>query len=456
MDTFAIIRRLLHVALPILLSSLVGLFAPLVSVAIVGRDSAASLYILGLYLPLSFLQTYINESLRVSAVAFSSRAAGSGNMAALARQLRGLLALAAAIYLVLATGFWLVGKQLMALDGVPSEQQSVAYAFMQLSIGVGIPAVVSMCMMSMLYGIGQTYRVTVATVVGIAASILLTLIFVIWCNLGLFALPLASLITSSATIAWATFALAQGGVVSFPGSVTRGGAENAVDGVSDGRFWTCWPQIYRISMPVFVGYLALVAYSLLFTYLLSLFSPDDIAGFGVAYRIQNLVLMPGIALGVALAINVNRVVAAHEEDQVYRFLSTALTVSFSVFVGLAAVVFAGRELLPALITTDPSVVAAASHYLAYLGPALVALGPLLTLLIYFEETGNGLRSLIFNATTLGAQLVLAFAVAEAYHSLDLVYRVVALSDLATLLFIVYELDRAKRLRGYQVGVLDAI
>ena len=82
MDSLAIIRRLLHVALPILLSSVVGLFAPLVSVAILGRENPASLYILGLYLPLSFLQTYVNESLRVSAVAFSSRAAGQRQYAA--------------------------------------------------------------------------------------------------------------------------------------------------------------------------------------------------------------------------------------------------------------------------------------------------------------------------------------------------------------------------------------
>ena len=298
-------------------------------------------------------------------------------------------------------------------------------------------------MMSMLYGIGQTYRVTVATILSIAASIGLTLIFAIVCDFGLYSLPLSSLITSIATIAWATLALGRRGVVSFPRQLP-------------GRFWSSWPQIYRISMPVFVGYLALVAYSLLFTHLLSLFSPDDIAGFGVAYRIQNLVLMPGIALGVALAINVNRLVAAHEERQVYRFLSTALAISFGVFAGLAGVVFVGRDALVALVTNDQSVVAAASHYLAYTGPAYVALGPLLTLLIFFEETGNGLRSLIFNASSLGVQLVLAFAVADVYHSLDLVYRVVALSDLAIVLYIIYELDRAKRLRGYQVSVLDAV
>ncbi len=443
MDSLAIIRRLLHVALPILLSSVVGLFAPLVSVAILGRENPASLYILGLYLPLSFLQTYVNESLRVSAVAFSSRAAGSGNMQPLGRQLQGLVILAAGIYLILAIGFWLTSKQLMALDNVPSDQESVAYSFTQVSIAVGVPAVVSMCMMSMLYGIGQTYRVTVATILGIAASIGLTLIFAIVCDFGLYSLPLSSLITSIATIAWATLALGRRGVVSFPRQLP-------------GRFWSSWPQIYRISMPVFVGYLALVAYSLLFTHLLSLFSPDDIAGFGVAYRIQNLVLMPGIALGVALAINVNRLVAAHEERQVYRFLSTALAISFGVFAGLAGVVFVGRDALVALVTNDQSVVAAASHYLAYMGPAYVALGPLLTLLIFFEETGNGLRSLIFNASSLGVQLVLAFAVADVYHSLDLVYRVVALSDLAIVLYIIYELDRAKRLRGYQVSVLDAV
>jgi Na+-driven multidrug efflux pump len=419
------------------------LFAPLVSTAILGRDNTSSLYILGLFLPLSFLQTYINESLRVSAVAFSSRAAGSGDMRLLTQQLQSLLLLATGIYLVLAIGFWLLGRRLMALDAVPADQESLAYSFTLLNIVVGIPAVVSMCMMSMLYGIGRTYSVTVATLLGVGVGLLLTLLLVIWARLGLLALPLATLITSCATIAWAGFALAERGVASFPTCVPR-------------QFWTWWPRIYRISAPVFVGYLALVAYSLLFTHLLSLFTPADIAGFGVAYRIQTLVLMPGIALGVGLAINVNRLVAAHEEYQAYRFQSTALKISFMLFVGLGGAIVVGRRFFPALVTTDQSVIAAAAHYLGYMGLAYFALGPLLTLLIFFEETGNGLRSLVFNASSLGAQLLLAFGVAEVYHSLDLVYRVVAGSDLFIVLYIVYELLRAKRLTGYQISVLDAV
>src|SRR5438270_2135483 len=87
MDRLLIVRRLVHVALPILLSSLVSLFAPLINTAIVGRDQPVYLYVLGIFLPIVFLQLSINESLRVSAVAFSAQCAGNGNVALFRRRL---------------------------------------------------------------------------------------------------------------------------------------------------------------------------------------------------------------------------------------------------------------------------------------------------------------------------------------------------------------------------------
>ena len=71
-----IIRKLVKIAAPILFSSLVNLFIPLINAAIIGQYNAAYLYVLGIYLPIAFLQTSLNESMRVSAIVFSSQAEG--------------------------------------------------------------------------------------------------------------------------------------------------------------------------------------------------------------------------------------------------------------------------------------------------------------------------------------------------------------------------------------------
>ena len=113
-------------------------------------------------------------------------------------------------------------------------------------------------------------------------------------------------------------------------------------------------------MPVFAGYLILFVHSVLFNRLLALFAPSDVAGFGVAYRIQNIVLMPAIAIGIALAIHVNRIVAARRHEHTYRYISTAMGLSLAVFATLSGVVFVAREPLARLVTGDAAVIASAT------------------------------------------------------------------------------------------------
>ena len=436
-----IARRLMQVALPILASSLVGLFALLINTAIIGRGAPAGLYVLGIALPISFLQMSINESLRVSAIAFSSQAAGSSNLELLRRRLRGLLVLAVLIHLLLALAFQLGHGWLMSAYQIPAAQQSIVYSFILLNISTGALVALSISMMSSLYGLGQVFWVTLVTMLGFAANILVTFVLVYWGGWGVYALIVSTLLTSGVTIGWAALSLRR---------------REALEPLSSRwlwRFWEHWPAIYAISMPVFAGYLILFVHSVLFNRLLALFAPSDVAGFGVAYRIQNIVLMPAIAIGIALAIHVNRIVAARRHEHTYRYISTAMGLSLAVFATLSGVVFVAREPLARLVTGDAAVIASASQYLQYMGPAYLVLGPLLTMLIFFEQTGNGIRSLVFNAVGFAVQLALAFYVARTYHSLTLVYEAIALSYLVSAMYILYELARSKRLDGQQISLI---
>jgi Na+-driven multidrug efflux pump len=442
-DRMLIVRRLAHVALPILLSSLVSLFAPLINTAIVGRDQPVYLYVLGIFLPIVFLQLSINESLRVSAVAFSAQCAGNGNVALFRRRLGSLVVLGVAIYVPLAVCFWLTHDRLIDLYAVPVEHRSLTYGFIQLNLLVGALVVVSITMMSALYALGDVYRVTTVTIVGFVANVALTWCFVVLGHWGAYALVAATLVTAPTTILWAASRLAKRGVLRMPS------AESAT------RVWGHWQEIARISLPVFSGYLVLFLNSVLFTRLLALFSPTEVAAFGVAYRVQNIVLMPAIAIGIGLAIHVNRMVAAHQADRAHDFITTALATCLAVFVCLAAIIFPARDALVGLIIGDPSVVASASLYLAYMAPAYVIEGPLLALLVFMEETGNGMRSLIFNALAFGIQLGGAFYLAQTFHSVELVYQFMALSTALAAPYILYEIVRSRRLNGEQLSAVSS-
>jgi Na+-driven multidrug efflux pump len=329
----------------------------------------------------------------------------------------------------------------MAAYQVPPPDRGVTAVFIVSNLLLGAAVVLSINMMSTLYGLGNAYSVTVVTVAGFALNVGLTAFLVTFMDFGLYALLVSTALNAVLTIAWAAFKLARHGVLG-PASLDW-----------QQQLWRYCREINALSLPVFAGFLILFVQTSLFNRLLALFSPVDVAAFGVAFRIQSMVIMPAIAMGIALAFHVNKLAVSHEHGQVHRFLTTSMGISVGVFMVLGGLVFVGREALPNLITQDPAVVAGASRYLSYMGPAYAALGPLLTLLIFFEETGNGLRSLTFNALAVVIQLTLAFALASTYHSLDLIYQVIAASYGVALVYIAYELARTRRLPARQISRL---
>jgi Na+-driven multidrug efflux pump len=439
MNRTLIVRQLALVALPILLSSLTGLLVPIVNAGVLARDATTNLYVLGIFLPISFLQSSLYESLRVAAIAFAARGSGSGNMYGLRQRLQALLALGPIILALLAAAFWIGRDAFLTVYQVPVEEQGITATFIAANLLFGGLVVVSINMMSALYGLGRAYSVTFVTIAGFALNVGLTALLVAVTRLGLYALLVSTFTSATLTIAWAGFQLARRGALGWPGL-------EWLDGLRQH-----FREISALSLPVLAGFLILFVQTSLFNRLLAQFSPADVASFGVAFRIQSMVLMPAIAMGIALAYHINRLAASAEHGEVHRFLSTSICVSLSIFVAMAALVFLGREALPRLVTQDADIVDGASRYLSYMGPAYAVLGPLLTLLIFFEETGNGLRSLSFNAVSVAIQLTIAFALVARFHSLDLVYQVIAASYCIALAYIGYELRRTRRLPVQQIS-----
>lgn len=420
------------IAVPILLSTVVSLVAPLVNAAIVGHGRAGDLYVLALVLPVVLLLNSVNESLRVSSVAFSSQASGDGNLRAFRSRLRGLLIIGVTINLSIALVFLVGHRQFMTIYAVPEIHQGTVFRFMQLSILTGTLLGVSMLLMSSLYGFRQVRAVTVVTVIGLGGNVAINAALVPWA--GIWSLPIATTVSAGATIIWAARRLSALGVLPGTKDVTVPLAVAA-------------RQIRQISLPVCFGYLLIFADSLLFTKLLAHYSPTEVAGFGAAYRIQDVALIPAVAIGIGLAVNVNRMVAAGDPQDVTRYLSTTIRFGFALFAVIALVTFTGRDLISGWMTGDQEVAQAAAGYLLYIAPAYAAFGPLLILSVLLEETGNGFRALTFNVGLTAGQLLIAWSLVVAGRPIGEVLLAVALTYLAAIAFIVHELARGRRLGG---------
>lgn len=428
-----VLGPVLAIAVPVLLSSLAALLAPVLNIAVIGRHDAAYLYPLALAVPVILLQNAVNESLRVASVAFAAQASGSGDLDGYARRQRAVLCIGVAVNLVLAALFLVGHRFFLDLFAVPADRRALAYAFIQVNILVGTLLMVSVALMSSLYGLRQVRAVTVGTVVSLGAGVLLTAVLVTW--LGLFALPLSTACTATVTAAWASRRLARCGVRPWSRIGLRG------------PVLASWRAVRSISGPVSLGYLLLFGNGLVLTRILAGYAPDTVAGYGVAYRIQNLALMPAIALGVGLGITVNRLAAQRQGERVGRSVSAALGLSAVLFAVVGLACWWARDACAGLLTGDPAVARAAAAYFAWLAPAYLIAGPLLMLSIFLEETGNGLRALVVNTGLSACQLGAAAVLAATGHPVSHVYLAIAVAYLPAGAFLVHELLRARRLGG---------
>ncbi|WP_395375200.1 MATE family efflux transporter [Marinicella sp. W31] len=429
-----IFMRIYSVALPILASSLVGLIALFINMGFIGQDNAFNLYIMGILLPISFIVMSLNESLRVSSIAFASQASGDKKFNLFNDRLVTLILVSLAMYVLLNVLFYLIQQPFLSMYKVEPQHQLFIGKFILHNLMVGVLAAVSMLCMSSLYGLGYAHSVSIISILSFAFNVALTYVFVFHLKYGIYSIIYSTLISSTIVLAIALIWLKNIGAISYF-KVSSSAVQKAVI------------KIRNISLPVLAGYGVMFMHVLVFNKLLAMFGPNDIAGFSVSHRLQNIALMPAIATGIAIAIHVNRLRSNNAADLSPSYIKTGVLSSFAIYFLISFVIFTFRESLIGLITSDADVIAAASKYLYYIGPTYFILGPLLVLLIFFEQTGKGVRSLIFNMLSFGLQLGVAFYVAYKYQSLDLVYTIIAAGYLITLFYIFYELRRSRQYYG---------
>ncbi|MGH8688138.1 MAG: MATE family efflux transporter [Burkholderiales bacterium] len=162
------------------------------------------------------------------------------------------------------------------------------------------------------------------------------------------------------------------------------------------------------------------------TGLVGRYGTDAIAGYGLASRLDYLLIPLLFALGTASLTMVGTNVGAHQHERARRIAWTAALVSALAVgaIGLVAALF--PQAWMHLFSRDPAVVAAGVAYLRRVAPLYVVFGAGLSL--YFSSQGAGRMAWPFAAgiVRLGALVGLA---AWAAGSLEALYWVVALTYL---------------------------
>ena len=169
------------------------------------------------------------------------------------------------------------------------------------------------------------------------------------------------------------------------------------------KIQTAWKNILQISIPTALS-LSIIPLSMGFiTNLIASYGNFAVAGFGIALRIENLILVPIIALSTVIIVFVGQNWAALNYSRVNR--SLALSFQFSLFWGIIIAVLFGlsSKTITNIFNDNPDVINVVRSYLILVPISYTALGIVYLSNSSFNALGKPLLSL---GITLSRMLVL--------------------------------------------------
>ena len=162
------------------------------------------------------------------------------------------------------------------------------------------------------------------------------------------------------------------------------------------RFVESWKAILRIALPATSTNLIAPLSVAVTTWFVAKYSPEAVAGFGVASRIESIFLVIIMGLSSIMGPFVGQNWGAKKYDRV--FYSIDLSLKFIVYWGLitTALLWLFSEELTSLFSEDPLVINSASHYLTILPISYLFLGAIMLTSSAANGMGSPLPSLIMS------------------------------------------------------------
>lgn len=162
------------------------------------------------------------------------------------------------------------------------------------------------------------------------------------------------------------------------------------------RFFESWHAILRIAIPATGTNLIAPLSVAITTWFVAKYSPEAVAGFGVASRIESLFLVVIMGLSSVMGPFVGQNWGAKNYQRVFLGISISLKFIFYWGIITTALLWLFADNLTALFSSDPTVIESASHYLRLLPFSYLFLGTIMVTSSAANGMGTPLPSLIMS------------------------------------------------------------
>jgi|GEM_PF-1652248 len=435
-------RLLLRTAVPMLLASLVNVITQLANVFFMGHTSQSVLYVLSLYIPVSFVMIAIIEAMQLSvqvAVA-RSRAGGSRAFTQLFVHMMG-----SAVLLAILTGgiVMLLTPALTWFYAVPADIAPMFTLYVGGMMIAGVPAVLAAVSGAALRGLGRAQSASWNSVGMAMLNISLVYVFVSMFGLDLKGIVYANLISSTLSL-----------LISLLILFVR--KEVLLEHIVFAK--KHFIALRHVGIPVFISYCMIFLSTFFFNKIVSHFGEGAVAGFGVGYRIQTMAILPGIVIGSAIGIMINHNLQSPNRPRAYASYRQGLLQSFALYVMIAIAIWVWREPLTAFLIEDAASRAEAARYLSVVALSYVGMGPMMTTLLTMEQSGRGYQAMFLNAVYFLLIILLGWGLTRLFNQVIYFYGVIAGMNVIGMSFFLPFMRRLKRdyvePSSYEAGVTE--
>ncbi len=320
-----------------------------------GRISTEAQAALSISFPVFFILIAAGSGLSQGATALISNALGSKNLPAARHYAAQATLLAVAVGVLLLAVGWVIAPSLFRLLGAREAYLGLSLSYMNMILGGSVFFLLQSVLNSGLQAQGDTRTFRNALIAGCVLNVGLDPWF-LHGGAGIPALGIAG-------IALSTVVITAGGAVYVLHRLRR---------TPVGARWTAadlrpsavaFREIARQGLPASLNMMTVALGIFVITWFVSRFSPEGVAAYGIATRIEQIVLLPTIGLNIATLTLSGQNFGAGHLDRVRATWSTALRygLGMMVFGGFALFLAAGP--LMAWFTRDTAVIDIGRSYL---------------------------------------------------------------------------------------------
>lgn len=412
------IKSLLNLVWPIALANIIAMISLLINLKLISEASSKNLYIITLFLPLNFWIIALFESLRIPATNISAYAFYNNKTYLIGPQLFSLLLVnlfGIMIPLCCCLFFKTVMSNLLGISIHDFYSYNKFFVYMLLS---SIFWSTFYIFSGVLNGVGKQMLSTFLVLSGMLMTTTLNTYLIKETTFDIFSLPLSMFITYAVLLLITILILIKNNLLLKDNLITIFNSRHFI-------------YIKRLAFPIWCTYMILSLTLWLFNRILSQYGHAVLSGFGIAYRIQTLCLIPAIAFGTAIGIlyNKNGLSLQGERSSYNEILIQGLHSCLIVYSIMAVVLYYFSQDVILFITSDNIFMSNAKEFLRIVSPTYLSLAIFICYTTTLDQIGYGFESCFFTLLLLTLEIFIVLVIFNNWKTPTALYYSIAIGNL---------------------------